>query len=119
MAGPRIVTVPTLDHGDITVPEPAWCVGHADQPRGFRVDLTHRGPEIPIGLANEPLFVALASQHPFSSGSRQVGLYVEDIDIANTYTPAELDQLAAGLVEAAAQLRHQARWLAVLRGGSR
>lgn len=115
----NLATIPTLDHGDVTVPEPAWCIGHADQPRGYRIDLTHSGPELRIGPAGEPLFTALVTQHPFSSGSRETSLYVEDLDITGNYSPAELDELAAGLVEAAAQLRHQARWLSVLRGGTR
>jgi hypothetical protein len=113
----NLVTVSTLDHGLVHVPEPAWCIGHGDQPPGFRVDLAHTGPDIQIGTAGEPLFVAMLSQHPFGSGSHQPGLYVEPLHTPATYTPAELDQLAASLVEAAAQLRHQARWLTILQAG--
>jgi hypothetical protein len=114
VTGPRTVTVPTLDHGDVTLPEPAWCIGHDPRPE-YRADIGHRGPDIEIGTAGEPLFIATLTQHPFGGGDHQIGLHVDPVDITSTYTPAELDQLAAGLVEAAAQLRHQARWLTILR----
>jgi hypothetical protein len=114
----RTVTVPTIDHGDVTIPCPAWCVGHGGQRPEYRSDISHTGPEQHLGPAGRPLLVALLTQHPFSSGAQEIGLHVDPVDFTSTYSPAELDQLAAGLVEAAAQLRHQARWLAVLRGGA-
>ncbi|MFD7443898.1 DUF6907 domain-containing protein [Streptomyces sp. NPDC059909] len=119
MTAPRTVTVPTIDRGDVTIPEPAWCVGHTDSPREYYVDLSHRGPEHLVGPAEAPLFVAMLAQNPHGSGGGQTGLLVETVHIARTMTPGELDELAAGLVESAAQLRHLARQLAALgTGGS-
>ncbi len=119
MTAPRIVTVPTLDRGDVTIPEPEWCVGHAGQLPEYFVDLSHGGPEHHIGPAAAPLFVAMLTQHPHGSGPRETGLYVDPVRIARTMTPAELDQFAAELVNAAARLRHLARQVAVVRASDR
>ncbi|MFF3326086.1 DUF6907 domain-containing protein [Streptomyces sp. NPDC002889] len=116
MTAPRTVTVPTLDHGDIAIPEPAWCTGHVGLRPEARVDISHRGPEHDIGLPAEPLFVAMLSQYPHSNRP-ETGLYVETYDLSRTRSPAEVDQLAASLVEAAAQLRALARRLAAIRAG--
>lgn len=115
MSAPRTVTVPTTDHGDVTMPEPAWCVGHAGLRPECRVDLNHLGPEHQLGPVGSPLFVALLSQYPFGSSRCKTGLYVEPLAVPRTHDPADLDELAASLVESAAQLRHLARELAALR----
>jgi hypothetical protein len=113
----RHVTVTTVDQGAVSLPEPAWCLGHAGQPAGFLVDVDHRSPEQLLGSDEHPVFVVQLSQHPYGTGSNAPGLYVETVDMARTLGPDEVDRLAASLVEAAAQLRHQARWLTVLRAG--
>lgn len=43
----RTVTVPTRDHGPVTVGEPDWCTGSEEehQPGGYRVDITHASPD--------------------------------------------------------------------------
>ncbi|MFC7892705.1 DUF6907 domain-containing protein [Streptomyces sp. NPDC057381] len=41
--GEGTVTLQTLDHGEVTVPEPAWCVGHDDDIVGHLADTTHNG----------------------------------------------------------------------------
>ncbi|MFK0154046.1 DUF6907 domain-containing protein [Streptomyces sp. NPDC090493] len=44
---PRTVTLATSDHGDVTLPEPAWCAGcsHHD-PETQRADLIQVGPPV-------------------------------------------------------------------------
>ncbi|MFM9593969.1 DUF6907 domain-containing protein [Streptomyces scabiei] len=44
---PRTVTVPTCDHGPVTVREPDWCTGsdREHQFGGYRVDITHASPD--------------------------------------------------------------------------
>ncbi|MDX3689927.1 hypothetical protein PV726_06165 [Streptomyces europaeiscabiei] len=41
--GDGTVTLQTLDHGEIVVNEPAWCVGHDGETVGHRADITHNG----------------------------------------------------------------------------
>ncbi|MFJ6437745.1 DUF6907 domain-containing protein [Streptomyces sp. NPDC091416] len=115
MTASRTVTVPTLDCGDVTVPEPAWCTGHADQPVNALCDLGHRGPEHHIGTDEHPVFVAQLSQYPHGSGPRDIHLYVETVAEAASLAPEGVEALAAVLAEAAAQLRPLALRLAVLR----
>ena len=113
MTEPRILIVPTIDRGPVRLVCPAWCV-EPHETAEYAVDLNHSGPDHPVGPADEPLFVALLSQHPCGSGSHKTGLYVDTAYEPRTMTPAEVDQLAAGLVEAAGQLRHLARHLATV-----
>ncbi|MGX1512215.1 DUF6907 domain-containing protein [Streptomyces collinus] len=47
--GQGSVTLKTLDHGEVTVPEPAWCVGHDNEIVGHLADLTHNGPAATAG----------------------------------------------------------------------
>jgi hypothetical protein len=113
----RHVTVTTVDQGAVSLPEPAWCLGHDGQQPGFLVDIDHRGPELRLGTDEHPVFVAQLSQHPHGGGSHAPGLYVEQVDFARTLGPDEADRLAAALIEAAVQLRSLARRVAVLRAG--
>lgn len=43
--GDGTVTLDTVDRGEVTVDEPAWCTGHDDETVGYFTDLTHNGPE--------------------------------------------------------------------------
>lgn len=116
MTSSRTVTVRTSDQGDVTVPEPAWCRGHDDQPVEALVDLTHRGPEQHLGTDDYPVGIAQFTLHPYGTCTPLPGLYIEPAGDAGTLTPAEADLYAAALVEAAAQVRKLARWLTVVRG---
>lgn len=40
------VILHTLDVGEVTVPEPAWCRGHDDDTVGYLADITHDGPVV-------------------------------------------------------------------------
>lgn len=119
MTETRTVTVPTIDHGPITITCPPWCTGHAGQPAQYRADLNHSGPEHAFNFHNDRVFTALLSQYPFGSGSRETGLHIEEAGFAATLDPAGLRQLAATLTVHAAHLRTLAAELAVLldRGG--
>jgi hypothetical protein len=48
---PRTVTLPTEDHGDVTLPEPAWCQGHESTPGDLRADILHQGPGGGLGVS--------------------------------------------------------------------
>lgn len=118
MTASRTVTVLTKDHGPVTVSEPVWCIGdHANQQGGYRTDIIHDGREtaawfrgheiLPVGLVAWPC-AERAPKGPFMSvymGSDHVHCL-----------PADLDELAAVLVEHAATLRRHARELSVLLG---
>ncbi|MFG2759497.1 DUF6907 domain-containing protein [Streptomyces wuyuanensis] len=115
MSTPRTVTVPTIDHGPLTLDCPDWCVGHDRRPQ-YRTDVTHYSPEHLLTHDGQPLLVVVLAQAPFTeTGSREVGAYVEQTGASGTYSPVGLDALAATLVEHARELRSIARRLAVLR----
>lgn len=123
MTGRRTTLVRTLDRAIVDLPEPSWCLGHTQRPAELFVDVSHRGAVLPLGLPGEPVLTAHLVQFPNGSGPRAVGLFVEAELEDRTHGPDELDRLAAGLVEAAAQLRGLARQLDTLRvvesGGER
>ncbi|MHC3391316.1 DUF6907 domain-containing protein [Streptomyces lavendulocolor] len=118
MTAPRTVTVPTLDHGTITIPEPAWCTGHTGHQPGYRVDITHTGPEHPFAFEDQVLLVAMLTQAPFTpTGSQETGLYVEQTGHARTLDPAGLTRLAAAFVIYATHLRTLERQLSTIKAG--
>jgi len=96
----RTVTLPTLDHGDVTLPEPSWCAGHADhRPDTYRVDLDHKGEEYLLRHNGELLWTAFLGEAPFATRPehRGIGLYVEQGSYARTLDPTALYSLAAAL----------------------
>src|SRR3954466_5573523 len=102
-----MVTVDTLDHGPVTVPEPFWCVGF-HPPGGYRADIAHYGQEIALTVdtsCHGELRVLSASlvQGPFSEyGTRKVAVAVEfgdfDTTDAHSFNAAELAGLADATV---------------------
>ncbi|MFJ6438163.1 DUF6907 domain-containing protein [Streptomyces sp. NPDC091416] len=115
MSEDRTVTVPTLDCGDVTVPEPGWCVGHDGEPVNALCDLGHRGTEHFLGTDDQAVFVAQLSQYPHGSGPRDIHLYIEAVTDAASLAPEGVEALATVLAAASAQLRPLALQLAVLR----
>lgn len=115
MTANRTVTVPTLDHGDIVIPEPAWCAGHTGKRPELRCDTGHTGPAHHVAYQGHELAYTALVQYPFSEHSdRGVGVVVELGQLGHRLTPDELDELAAVLVDYAGTLRHLARQLSVL-----
>lgn len=114
---PRIVTLATSDHGDVTLPEPSWCLGHADhRPASYRVDLDHKGPEHRLAHNGELLWTAFLDQALYASGpqARTLGVYVEQGSYAHTLDPAGLYDLAAALDAHAGRLREIADQLSAV-----
>lgn len=115
---PRTVTVPTLDRGDIVVPEPFWCAGHDTTRPEYRCDIGHVGAGHLLTYAGTELGHAALVQNPFAESSdRGIRAVVHLGGNGLGLTPAELDGLAAGLVDYAGTLRHLARLLGTLQGG--
>lgn len=51
--GDGTVTLQTLDHGEITIPEPRWCTGHDGEQIVQRVDVTHVGRTVAAELETD------------------------------------------------------------------
>lgn len=122
----RTVTLPTIDHGDITIPEPSWCTGHTG-PTPYRVDISHTGPwtalEIPTPAGPMVVMEAAIETRPFTETDKHgphLWVSVDGGAEGQPMLPGDVDRLAAALVENAAVLRHLARQLAtLLAGGAR
>lgn len=118
-AAGRTVTVQTLDHGEVTMPEPSWCTGHDRHPVGYRADVQHVGPitgfDVSVRGEEVDYMQASLAQRPFSAILRRtpyVWLNVDGMDFE--VEPTDLDAIAAQLVEHATLLRHTARSLSYL-----
>ncbi|KUL26630.1 DUF6907 domain-containing protein [Streptomyces regalis] len=118
MSTERTVTLPTIDQGDVTLPEPSWCAGHPNPRPQYRTDLTHYGPEHRLTFNGEPLFALMLAQSPLSErASRNIEAYVEESGYTGSLTPAGLYDLAAALDQAADHMRVFADQMAALLAG--
>ncbi|MFE1845794.1 DUF6907 domain-containing protein [Streptomyces sp. NPDC059515] len=112
MTTPRTVTLATLDHGDVTLPEPAWCAGHTGHRPQYRADLSHSGEDITLTFRGRPLAAACLDQSPFGATGREVRVSVslvgQALDARGVY------ELAADLDRYADQLRGLADQLLVI-----
>ncbi|MEY9489044.1 hypothetical protein RKD26_004838 [Streptomyces calvus] len=67
----RTVTVFTVDHGEVTLPEPFWCRGEHPA-EGYREDIEHQGEDVSL-MVETPchgvvqLLTAALFQRPFST----------------------------------------------------
>lgn len=110
MKARRTVTVPTRDHGPVTLVCPDWCTAdHTAGPVEYRADLSHRGPKLSLTVPSrrgrvEWLF-ACVDQAPFSAYDRTVAVVVELGDSSNRYTPASLRALVDDLAVQLDQVR--------------
>lgn len=119
---PRTVTLPTIDHGDVTTPEPAWCIGHPNhRPDSYRADILHKGPDLTLTFRGTEVMVAGLAQSPYATypdselGGRTVGVSV--YPPGRTITPVALYDLAAALDTYADRLRDLADQLHTLLAG--
>ncbi|MCZ4516422.1 hypothetical protein O3Q52_51635 [Streptomyces sp. ActVer] len=123
MSEPRTVTLATADHGDVTLPCPSWCAGHADHRSDtHRADILHEGPDVVLTFRGRHVADAGLVQSPFAGvstpglGGRTTGVSVSLI--GRTLDPAGLYSLAASLDGYADQLRDMADQLSTILGGS-
>ncbi|UIX29559.1 DUF6907 domain-containing protein [Streptomyces sp. GQFP] len=125
MTEPRTITLPTADHGLVTVTCPAWCVGHPNhRPDDHRADILHCGPDVALVFRGHDIGDASLVQSPFSTAeipelcSSTPGVSVSLLGL--TLAPAALCDFAAALDRHADQLRDLADQLyAILAGGDR
>ncbi|MEV5182894.1 hypothetical protein AB0K88_24350 [Streptomyces werraensis] len=111
---PRTVTLPTIDHGDVTLTEPDWCVGHGDHLPEHRSDLGHAGEDVTLKFRGQPLADACLVQSPFAEATARdvqvsVSLLGQSLDARGVY------ELAADLDAYADRLRALADQLLVIR----
>lgn len=114
------VTIHTSDHGDVTIPEPAWCTGQYHQQGGARVDISHTSDDIPFNVETDDGTVtvmrAVFEQRPYTEREPGRGVFV-NVELDGDWhpsTPKQLDRIAAALVVHAVHLRTLARQLATL-----
>lgn len=120
MSAPRTVTVPTRDHGDVTIPCPDWCTGEYHQRRGARVDITHTSADICFNVetSDGPVTAmrAVFEQRPFTEREPGRGVFVA-VELDGEWypcSPQQLDRIAAALTVHSVHLRTLAQQLAVL-----
>ncbi|MET8169311.1 hypothetical protein ABZT34_34520 [Streptomyces sp. NPDC005329] len=123
MTEPRLITLATSDHGDVTLPCPAWCAGHTHHdPETLRVDLVHAGPAVDLVHLGTDLFSAEIVQSPYAEavtpllGGRTPGVSVHPL--GKTLDPAQMYALAADLDRYADRLRRLADQLATVLDGA-
>lgn len=118
---PPTVTLATLDHGEVTLPEPSWCAGHDNHLPVHRVDLSHFGEQLLLDFRGEQQWAVMLVQAPFASSPahRTPAVHVEQVGYADSLDPAGLDALAHAFIGHAVRLRQQARALStILAGGA-
>lgn len=121
---PRTVSLATADRGQVTIPEPAWCIGHQDHdPDTQFVDLIHTGPEAAVTFRHVELLAAGIVQSPHATSSAdELGGPTPGVSVwplAATLAPAGLYDLAAELDAYADRLRELADQLDQVLGGDR
>ncbi|WP_369222454.1 hypothetical protein AB5J52_14050 [Streptomyces sp. R39] len=119
MTESRTVTLATVDHGDVTLPEPAWCIGHEDHVPQYRADLTHSGGRVYLERDGRHVGEAVVAQAPCAVRStREIeGSVVLSYEPPGGMGPAAVRALADDLEVHAVRLRAFADELAALRGG--
>lgn len=119
MSAGRTVTVHTLDHGPVTVPEPTWCRGHDQGAPQYRADVTHTGPSLSLTAPSRRGPVewlhAVVDAAPYSARERDVAVVVELGGGSYRYDVEALRMLADDLTAQLQEIRAFADTLAALR----
>lgn len=89
------VTLLTVDRGEVTVPEPEWCVGHEGDPVSHFADITHTGRPVALGFNGHQLLAARLSWGPFSELQPEPHPLVDVDDLPHGLDPQETRELAA------------------------
>ncbi|MFE4701442.1 DUF6907 domain-containing protein [Streptomyces sp. NPDC056738] len=116
------VTVQTLDSGEVTVPEPAWCLGHDDENVSYLADLTHNGARTTAPLVTAKYGLAQI-MHAYISHAPHAQQQPEPkpllsflLDGHGDLDPADGHNLARALRVAAVRIERMATDLDHLRG---
>ncbi|WP_405524625.1 hypothetical protein OG426_16175 [Streptomyces canus] len=120
--GDGTVTLETVDAGEVTVPEPAWCIGHAWQPNPHRADVTHNSTRVKAaahtdGAGRVHLLHAYISHSPHLEIEPELHPVVSvDLGCTEDFAAEDIPQLAEGLRSAARVLENVAAEAIRLRG---
>jgi hypothetical protein len=118
----RTVILDTIDHGEVTLPEPAWCIGHDDDPVGYLADITHNGPAITADATTAQhgrlhILEARITQAPHGSiRPEPLPLLTVHLDIDATVATEDGRNLTQALRTAAHRIDRALDGLAHLRG---
>ncbi len=110
----RTITLPTADHGPVTLTEPSWCTGHTGHdPATARADLAHAGEDVVLTFRGRHLAAACLDQAPHAELTTReprvsVDLLGASLDARAVY------ELAAALDTYADRLRDLADQLLVI-----
>jgi hypothetical protein len=116
------VTLQTLDHGEVTVPEPAWCIGHDDEYVSYLADLTHSSahttaPIVTAKYGPSTIMTAYISHAPHAQVQPEPNPLLSFLlDAHGDLDPADGHNLARALRIAATRIERLATDLAHLRG---
>ncbi|MEV0639020.1 hypothetical protein AB0I77_29570 [Streptomyces sp. NPDC050619] len=114
--GDGTVTLDTLDHGRITIPEPTWCTGHDGEQIVQRIDIAHVGAATAGEYAGVDFLPARISWGPFAE-LRPEPYPLADVDEFPGMDPDELRELAAEVGLHAGRLYSKANELDRIRRG--
>ncbi|MFR0359070.1 DUF6907 domain-containing protein [Streptomyces sediminimaris] len=118
MTAPHMITLPTSDAGDVTLPEPSWCAGHSHHdPETRRVDLHHASPVTTLTGAGWQLGTGLLFHAPYRPVPPRAAVTLAFHTGPDGLTPVGLHDLAAAMDTGAGQLRALAEQLTVILGG--
>lgn len=118
--GDGTVTLETRDHGDVTVPEPDWCLGEHVQ-SGYRADITHEGRIVAASVETDrgalDFLEARISHAPFAELQPEPYPVVSVVlDIEQEFAAEDIPQLIEGLKSAERVLENVAAEAIRLRG---
>lgn len=127
MQGPRyadgMVILQTVDHGEVTVPEPAWCTGHGWQPCPHLADVTHNSVRVKAGAMTEghgwvDILQARISHAPYGERPEPRPVVSVELDVQQDFTAEDVPKVAQGLRVAAMRLEKLAAEALHLRGAA-
>lgn len=115
------VTLQTLDHGEVTIPEPGWCTGHDGDLVGDLADVSHDGPPVQAALHGDtPVMQAHISHAPYLQIDPEPHpVLAVHLDYSGDLGPAEGRALSRTLRAASARLDRVLAEVAHLRGDNR
>ncbi|MER6435448.1 hypothetical protein ABT275_03665 [Streptomyces sp. NPDC001185] len=116
------VTLQTDDHGEIVLPEPAWCTGHDDDTIGTLADVTHNGRHVRAGSIGHRGYVdfldAFITHAPYLAKRPEPYPVVSvNLDLNADLDPDGATRAAHGLRAAALRLERLAGEARRLRNG--
>jgi hypothetical protein len=123
--GEGTVTLQTQDRGEVTVTEPAWCVGHDDEYVGYLADVTHNGRRAGAQVATEQHgIVDFLDVHISHAPHRELvpephPVVSVALDCHQDFTAEDGTKFARGLRVAAARLERIVAEAQRFRGGGR